>query len=76
MNQKNVHVAPFFSILIPSYNRPEYITKNIDSILANSFDDYEIVISDDNSPKSAEIEEVLQPYLKEDKIRYQHLPES
>jgi len=62
--------SPWFSILIPSYNRPEYITKCIDSILDNDFHDYEIIISDDKSPRGDEIEQSLKPYLKNEKIQF------
>ena len=33
---------PFFSILIPSYNRPEYISGLLDSIFESNFDDFGI----------------------------------
>ncbi|GEM_PF-2656990 len=52
-------MAPFFSILIASYNRPAFIRKCIYSILANNFDDYEIIISDDCSPRMDEIETIF-----------------
>lgn len=68
------HKKPYFSILIPSYNRPEYITKSLDSILANDFKEYEIIISDDNSPKGDEIERVITPYLKNKNIRFFRQP--
>jgi len=42
---------PFFSILIPAYNRPEELRQCIGSIISGSFKDYEIIVSDDNSPK-------------------------
>lgn len=61
---------PFFSILIPSYNRPKEIVRNIDSILEQSFEDYEIIISDDMSPKRKEIKNALLPYLQNPKIKF------
>ncbi len=48
-----------FSLLIPSYNRPEMIRETVESLLANAGPDVEIIISDDASPKSAEIAAVL-----------------
>lgn len=62
--------APFFSILIPSYNRPEYVGSCIDSILANDFDDYEILVSDDCSPKGDAVKSVLEPYVSQGKISF------
>ena len=61
---------PYFSILIPSYNRPEYITKCIESVFHNNFDDYEIIISDDNSPKADEIEKAITPYLQFQNVHF------
>jgi len=41
--------GPFFSIIIPSYNRAEYLSVAINSILAQEFQDYEIIVIDDGS---------------------------
>ena len=38
-----------FSIVIPVYNVKDYLPKCIDSVLAQDFDDYEIVLVDDGS---------------------------
>ena len=40
---------PVVSICIPTYNRREYLKETIDSILAQTYRDYEIVIVDDGS---------------------------
>ncbi len=40
---------PKISICIPSYNHGNYITHTLNSILDQSFQDFEIIISDDNS---------------------------
>ena len=47
-------MQPFFSILIPAYNRPEELKVLIDSIVNQSFNDYEILVSDDCSPKKSD----------------------
>jgi len=60
----------YFSVLIPSYNRPEYITECIESILQNDFDDYEIIISDDNSPRAEDIKKAITPYLQFQNIHF------
>lgn len=45
-----------FSIVVPVYNAEQYLTKCIDSILAQTFGDFEIVMVDDgSSDKSADI---------------------
>lgn len=38
-----------FSVIIPLYNKAPYIAKAINSVLAQSFHDYELVIMDDGS---------------------------
>lgn len=47
---------PFFSVIIPCYNVEKQIEKCIDSILNQSFRDYEIILIDDeSSDKTGEI---------------------
>jgi len=62
--------SPFFSILIPSYNRPDELSRCISSIILESFEDYEIIVSDDNSPRKSEIEAVVQSFGSGGKIRF------
>ena len=40
---------PFFTIIIPTYNRASLISKAIESVLAQSFSDWELLIIDDGS---------------------------
>jgi len=40
---------PFFSIIIPTYNRAHTIRRPIESILAQTFKDWELIIVDDGS---------------------------
>jgi len=61
---------PFFSVLIPSFDRPRYLEKCIESILKNDFKDFEIIISDDNSIRIKEILRVIEPYLKYENITF------
>lgn len=41
--------TPFFSIIVPTYNRADLITETIDSILAQVYPHFEIIIVDDGS---------------------------
>ena len=40
---------PYFSIVIPTYNRAHLIEHTINSILKQSFKNYEVIIIDDGS---------------------------
>lgn len=52
----NDDTAPKVSIFMPVYNGAKYLTETLDSILAQTFRDFEIVIADDGSTdKSLEI---------------------
>lgn len=41
--------SPFLSVILPTYNRKACITRMIDSILKQSFTDFELIIIDDGS---------------------------
>jgi glycosyltransferase involved in cell wall biosynthesis len=57
---------PLVSVIIPTYNRCELVTKAIDSVLTQTYKNYEIIVVDDGSKDNTK--EILQPYM--DKIRY------
>jgi glycosyltransferase involved in cell wall biosynthesis len=40
---------PFYSVIIPTRNRPEVVARAVKSVLAQSFTDYEIIVVDDGS---------------------------
>ncbi|PJB88372.1 hypothetical protein CO083_02520 [Candidatus Roizmanbacteria bacterium CG_4_9_14_0_8_um_filter_34_12] len=59
--------TPFFSIVIPTYNRPKELERAIKSILSQSFKNFEIVISDNH--KGSKVSK-LSPLLNNKQIRY------
>jgi glycosyltransferase involved in cell wall biosynthesis len=62
-------MIPFFSVIIPLYNREKTIKRAVDSILSQTFQDFEIIIVDDASTdKSPEIVKNIQ--LADSRIIY------
>lgn len=41
--------SPKVTVIIPVYNREKYVSEAIDSILAQSFTDFELLLIDDGS---------------------------
>lgn len=58
---------PFFSIIIPTYNRAELIPRTIKSVLEQTFQDWELLIIDDGS--SDNTKQVVQEF-SDPRIRY------
>jgi glycosyltransferase involved in cell wall biosynthesis len=58
---------PLVSVVIPSHNHGRYIARAVDSVLASSFSDLELVIVDDGS--TDDTLEVLRPYRARPQVR-------
>jgi glycosyltransferase involved in cell wall biosynthesis len=56
------------SIILPTHNGEKYIKRAIESVLFQSFSDWELIIIDDGS--SSKTKEILNNYLKNNKIKY------
>lgn len=64
--------VPRVSIVIPSYNNETYIAETIESILAQSFADFELIISDHSSTDGTW--EILQGYADEPRLSLHTVP--
>jgi glycosyltransferase involved in cell wall biosynthesis len=69
MNTNNSKINPKLSIGLPVYNGEEFLEKKLESILSQTFSDYELIISDNNSTDSTN--KICEQFLKKDKrIKY------
>jgi len=59
---------PFFSIIIPSYNRASQIVQTLHSLLEQSFKDFEIIVVDDGS--TDDTKSVIMPYVEKSNLKY------
>lgn len=59
--------SPLFSIVIPTYNRQDFILNTLDSVFAQTYKNYEIIIVDNCS--TDDTIKVLQPLADAGKIR-------
>lgn len=58
--------SPLVSVVIPTYNRASFVSEAIESVLDQTFSDYDIIVVDDGSTDNTH--EILEQYR--DKIQY------
>lgn len=58
---------PFFSIVIPTYNRVDTIQESIKSVLKQTFENYELIVVDDGSTDNTE---KVVSSIQDNRIRY------
>lgn len=59
---------PLVSVIIPAYQIAPYIAETLDSVFAQTTKDFEVIVVNDGSPDTDELERALAPY--HDRIRY------
>ena len=57
-------IDPKISIAIPAYNRAALLPPLLDSIFAQNFDNFEVVIAEDDSPEREAIRKVATIYAE------------
>lgn len=55
------------SIIMPSYNTGKYIAETINSVLEQTYKNWELLIVDDDSKDNTD--EVIKPYLSDKRVR-------
>lgn len=58
----------FVSVIVPNYNHSKYLPQRIDSILSQSYQDFELIILDDCSTDNSA--EVINSYANHDKVTH------
>jgi glycosyltransferase involved in cell wall biosynthesis len=55
------HVAPFFSLIMPVYNGQKFLQQALESVLRQTFSDFELIVVDDGSTDASP--EIVQELL-------------
>lgn len=63
---------PLISVIIPSFNRAELIDKTIQSVLSQTFNNWELIIIDDGSIDNTSA--IIKPYLDNSNIYFYNRP--
>lgn len=65
MVEKGTAVAPHISIIVPVYNTAQYLRKCIDSIISQTYKNFELILVDDGSTDRSP--QICDDYAKQDK---------
>jgi glycosyltransferase involved in cell wall biosynthesis len=55
--------TPLVSVIVPAYDVTDYIGDALNSVLAQTFKDYEIIVINDGSPDTEALERALAPFM-------------
>lgn len=61
------------SVIIPTYKRPETLTRSIDSVLAQTYKNVEVIVADDNgigTEYGLKTAEVMSKYANDGRVKY------
>jgi glycosyltransferase involved in cell wall biosynthesis len=63
MKSETSSSTPRVSVIMPSYNTAPLIAGSLDSVFEQTFQDFEVIVVNDGSPDTPDLEKVLAPYL-------------
>lgn len=66
--KQNCTSPPLVSVVVPNYNHARYLPQRLDSIFAQTFQDFEIIVLDDASTDDSLA--ALEPYLHDPRVRF------
>ncbi len=66
----SLEMIPTVSVIVPNYNHARYLRRRIDSILAQTHSDFELILLDDCSTDDSR--EILELYAKNPKVRIEY----
>lgn len=52
------------SIIIPAYNAARFIEETLQSVFAQTYPNYQVIVVNDGSPDTVELEQLLKPYVE------------
>jgi len=55
--------TPRISVIIPAYKTAHLIAGCLDTVMGQTFQDFEVIVVNDGSPDTPELEKVLEPYM-------------
>lgn len=62
--QMSARETPLVSVIIPTYNTASYIGETLDSVFAQTYREFEVIVINDGSPDTEELERAIAPYQK------------
>jgi len=61
--QSDKGVSDLVSVIIPAYNAVRYIKETLESVFSQTYKHYQIIVVNDGSPDTPELDELLLPYM-------------
>lgn len=62
LSNSEVRKTPVVSVVVPTYNSARYIRQALDSLQAQTFSDYEVIVVNDGSDDRDELEDILRAH--------------